>query len=88
MPLALTSFQLTLLAQFGSKLQANWALANIVNLTQGLMSVRAYFAEFELNVGRLDSSDKATLMQFLYEDCIRILRNGYLLPIPPPCHEQ
>ena len=37
---------------------------SIVNLTQGSKSVREYAAEFELNTGRLESSDEATLMQF------------------------
>ena len=56
------SFQLALLDLFGSKLRVKQALANIVNLIQGPKSVREYTAEFELNTGRLDSSDEATLM--------------------------
>ena len=57
-------FKAALLDRFGSRLRAKQALANIVNLTQGSKSVREYAAEFELNTGRLESSDEATLMQF------------------------
>ena len=64
MPPDWASYQLALLDRFGSKLCAKQALANIVNLTQGTKSVREYVAEFELNIGRLDSSDEATLLQF------------------------
>ena len=65
MPPDWASFQLALLDRFGSKLCAKQALANIVNLTQGTKSVKEYAVEFELNTGRLDSSDEATLLQFV-----------------------
>ena len=58
------TFQLRLLDRFSSKLRAKQALANIMNLTQCSKLVRNYAVEFELNTGRFDSLNEATLMQF------------------------
>ena len=64
MPLDRATFYLALLNRFGNKLWAKLGLGNIVNLIQGSKLVREYAAEFELNIGRLDCSNKAILMQF------------------------
>lgn len=38
--------------------------------------MREYIVEFELSTSRLDSLDKATLMEFFIWDCTKRLRNG------------
>ena len=53
-----------MLNRFGNKLWAKLRLANIVDLTQGSKLVWEYAVEFELNIGRLGSSNEVTPMHF------------------------
>ena len=53
-----------LVERFGSRLRDKQALADIVAMRQYGRPVAEYAAEFENSVGKLSSSDEATLLQF------------------------
>ena len=53
----------TLVDRFGSRLRDKQALAELMVMRQNWCNVREFAADFENYVGKLMSSDEATLMQ-------------------------
>ena len=56
------------------------ASETIVNLSQGSKSIREYAVEFKRNIGLLDFSNEAILMQFFISGLYRDIAEGVYYP--------